>query len=261
MINTGLRQLSIAGLASVTMLVAVSAGAKVIATDEFEDGSTRPVTIVVLPSRVELVKQRLIRQEAQVEESGELETHLTAAVANEFRAKGYDVVVVDAVAIAEDPRVQELVVDANRRFDEFMTNIGTKLSKSKRVRNREYSVGDEARLLAARLDVDALAFARMQIIVPAAGVRAMNFGMGGETAMLTVTVVDGASSDIEAFITLPALRRGKMFGGHDDIVENPDEQMTNYAHGTLDDLPEADPSLRVETSEEDVLSDLESLLE
>ncbi|HEY5667013.1 MAG TPA: hypothetical protein VIV64_09855 [Gammaproteobacteria bacterium] len=261
MINKALRQLSIAGLATVTLLAAAGAMAKVIATDEFEDGSTRPITLVVLPSRVELTKQRMIRQEAQVEESGELETHLTAAVANEFRAKGYEVTVVDAAAIAADPGIRELVVDANRRFDEFMTNIGARLSKGKRIRNREYSVGDEARLLAARLDVDALAFARMQIIVPAAGVRAMNFGMGGETAMLAVTVVDGASSDIEAYITLPALRRGKMFGGHDDIVNNPEEQMANYANGTLDDIPRADPSLRVETSEEDVLSDLESLLE
>ncbi|MGD8341271.1 MAG: hypothetical protein PVH89_10835 [Gammaproteobacteria bacterium] len=261
MIDKGLHRIFIAALTTATMFVSASAGAKVIATDEFEDGSTRPVTLVVLPSRVELTKQRIIRQEAQVEESGDLETHLTAAVAVEFRSKGYEVTVIDADAIAADPGLQELAVDANRRFDEFMTNIGTKLSKSKRVRNREYSVGDEATLLAARLGVDALAFARMQIIVPAAGVRALNFGMGGETAMLSVTIVDGSSSDIEAFITLPVLKRDKMFGGHDDIVENPEEQMANYAHGTLDDIPEADPSLRAEDSSEDVLSDLESLLE
>ena len=69
------------------------------------------------------------------------------------------------------------------------------------------------------------------------------------------------SGDVEAYITLPGLRRGKMFGGHDDIVENPGEQMTNYASATLDDIPEADASLRVERNEEDVLSDLESLLD
>ena len=80
-------------------------------------------------------------------------------------------------------------------------------------------------------------------------------------SVLTVTIVDGASSDIEAFIKLPGLKRDKMFGGHDDIVNNPEEQMGNYARGTLNDVPEADPSLRVETSTEDVLSDLESLLE
>ncbi len=79
--------------------------------------------------------------------------------------------------------------------------------------------------------------------------------------MLTVTIVDGVSGDIEAYITLPALRRSKMFGGHDDIIENPAEQMANYAGATLDDLPEADPSLRVGTDREGVISDLEALLE
>ncbi|MDX1562288.1 MAG: hypothetical protein R3305_05150 [Gammaproteobacteria bacterium] len=249
------------GLATAALLAAGSAVAKVIATDEFEDGSTRPVSLVVLPSQVELVKQRMMRQEAQVEESGELEEHLTAAVANEFRNLGYEVRVVEASDIAADPALQELVVDANRRFDELMTNVGAKLSKSKNVRNREYAAGDASKLLASRLGVDALAFARMQIIAPAAGVRALNFGMGGEQAMLTVTIVDGTSADVEAYITLPALRRGKMFGGHDDIIENPAEQMGNYAAATLDDVPAADPSLRVETSDEDVLSDLESLLQ
>jgi len=242
-------------------LVAGVANAKVIATDEFEDGSTRPVSVVVLPSRVELVKQKVIRQEAQVEESGELESYLTSAVAEQFRVHGYEVRVVDAAAIAADSRLQELVIDANRRFDELMTNVGSRLSKSKNVKAREYNAGDEAKLLAARLGVDALAFARMQIIAPAAGVRALNFGMGGETAMLAVTLVDGISGDVEAYITLPALKRGKMFGGHDDIVENPDEQMTNYASAALEDIPEAAPALRAERSTEDVISDLESLLE
>jgi len=237
------------------------ADAKVIATEEFEDGSTRPVSVVVLPSEVSLVKQRVLRQEAQVEESGVLEEHLTAAVAAEFRARGYEVRLVDAAAIAADPRLNELVVDVNRRFDELLTNIGSRLSKTKNVRAREYNAGDEARLLAGRLDVDALAFARMEIVAPAGGVRALNLGVGGETAMLTVTIVDGTTGDIEAFITLPVTGRSKMFGGHDDIVENPAEQMANYAAGTLGDLPVANPLLRVEPSAEDVLSDLESLLE
>jgi hypothetical protein len=98
-------------------------------------------------------------------------------------------------------------------------------------------------------------------VAPSGAVRALNMGVGGETSMLSVTIVDGTSGDIEAFITLPALSRGKMFGGHDDIVENPSEQMGNYAAGTLEDMPEAEPALRVATSPDDVLSDLESLLD
>jgi len=235
--------------------------AKVIATDEFESGATRPVSVVVLPSQVTLVKQKLVRSEAQVEESGDLEPYLTAAVADQFRAHGYTVKVVDVAAIAADGGLQELVVDANRRFDELMTNVGSRLSKGKNIANREYNAGDEARLLAARLDVHALAFARMQIVAPAAGVRALNFGVGGESSMLTVTIVDGVSGDVEAYITLPVTGRGKAFGGHDAIVENPEREMTNYAAATLEDIPDADASLRVETAADDVISDLESLLE
>lgn len=261
MTRNNFRPGAVGALVTIWLAMVPVASAKLIATDEFEDGATRPVSVVVLPSQVSLVKQKLIRQEAQVEESGELEPYLTAAVASEFRARGYEVRVVDAAAISADPGLQELVIDANRRFDELLTNIGSRLAKTRNVRNREYNAGDTARLVAARLGVDALAFARMQIIAPAGGVRALNLGVGGETAMLTVTIVDGNSGDIEAYITLPAMSRGKMFVGHDAIVENPAEQMANYAAGTMDDLPAAEPSLRIESSSDDVLSDLESLLE
>jgi hypothetical protein len=101
----------------------------------------------------------------------------------------------------------------------------------------------------------------MTIVAPAAGVRALNFGMGGESSMLAVTIIDGTSGDVEAYITLPVGRRGKVFGGHDDIIENPAEEMANYAAGTLEDMPNADPSLRVETSADEVILELESLLE
>lgn len=261
MIETKTHRCVAIAVAAAAFLFGQLALAKVIATDEFEDGSTRPVTLVVLPSEVTLVKQRLMRQEAQVEESGELESHLTAAVAEQFRAHGYEVTVVDVGDIASDADLQELVVDANRRFSELMTNVGAKLGKSKNVRNREFNAGDEVKLLASQLDVDALAFARMTIVAPAAGVRALNFGMGGESTMLAVTIVDGVSGDVEAYITLPVGRRAKVFGGHDAIIENPAEEMANYAAGTLEEIPNADPSLRVEASVDDVISDLESLLE
>lgn len=259
--NSSVRRIIAIAAFAVGFSIGPQSFAKVISTDGFEDGSTRPVSVVVLPSEVQLMKQRLVRTEAQVEESGELEEYLTAAVAEQFRAHGYEVEVVDAAAIAADPMLQELVVDANRRFGEMLTNVGAKLAKSKNIRNREYNAGDEVKILAARLGVDALAFARMSIVAPAAGVRALNFGMGGESSMLAVTIVDGLSGDVEAYITLPVGRRGKMFGGHDDIVENPGREMTNYAEGTLEDIPNAEPSLRVVTSADDVISDLESLLE
>ena len=57
------------------------------------------------------------------------------------------------------------------------------------------------------------------------------------------------------------MRRGRMFGGYQAVLDNPGEEMARYASGTLGDLPEADSSLRIETSDEDVLADIEALLE
>lgn len=259
--QTNRHRIGIVALAAASVWLAPVALAKLIATEEFENGATRPVTVVVLPSQVELVKQKLIRQESQVEEAGDLEAHLTAAVVAEFRARGYDVHAADAETIAADPGLQEIYLDASRRFREMLTNLEARFSKSRNIENRRYNAGDQVKLLAARLGVDAVALARMQIVAPAAGVRALNFGVGGETATLSVTIVDGRSGDVEAYITLPVMRRSKMFGGHDDIVENPDEEMGNYAAATLGSLPDADASLRVEQSDEDVLEDLEVLLE
>jgi hypothetical protein len=247
--------------AAAALLAAGALRAELHSTKEFDAGTTRPVTVAVLPSQVELVKQRLIRQEAQVEEAGDLETHLTSAIESEFKSRGYDVRAIDAAAIAQDPELQELVVDANRRFSEMLTNLQVRLKKSRHVEERRYNAGDTVKVLASRLGVDAVVFTRMQIISPAAGVRALNFGMGGESAMMTVTIVDGRSADIEAYITTPTFRRGSPFGGHDAIVANPDEEMGKYARVTLEAVPEAEPALRAASSDEEVLEDLESLLD
>jgi hypothetical protein len=235
--------------------------AEVHETAEFAAGTTRPVSVVVLPSEVELTKQKIIRREAQVEEACQLESHLTGAVAEELRNRNYEVRVIDPDAIASDPSLQELVIDANRRFSEMLANVQARLRKSRFVEERRYNAGDTAKLIASRLGVDAVVFTRMSIVAPAAGVRALNFGLAGEAAMMTVTIVDGTSADIEAYITTPALRRGSAFGGHDEIMANPGEEMGKYARVTLDQLVDADPSLRAEESEDAVLDDIEALIQ
>ena len=246
-------------LAAFGFAFAGSAVAEMHATAEFESGESRPVTVAVLPAHVAMSKQRLIRQEAEVEESGELEGHLTAAVASGLAGKGYDVRVVTTDEINADADLQSLVVEADRRFDELLNNVSRRLRKQ--IESRRYHAGDTITVLANRLGVDAIAFTRMQVVVPAAGVRALNFGMGGEQTMMSVSLVDETTTDIEAYVTLPILRRGSMFGGYDEIMSNPGEEMGKYADATLDDLLEPDPSARVEAAEEDVISDLESLLE
>lgn len=240
-------------------LVTLPAVAEMHATAEFEAGSTRPVTVALLPSQVSLLKQRMMRVEAEVEESGQLEGHLTAAVASRLEGKGYTVRVVTAEAINADPELQTLVVEANRRFDEVLTNIAARLRKQ--IESRRYQTGDTLTVLAEKLGVDAVAFVRMQVYAPAKGVQIMNMGMAGSQTMMSLSLVDGTTTDIEAYVTLPLMRRGKVFGGYEDIMKDPDVEMARFAEATLDDLLAADPSLRAESAEEDVLGDIESLLD
>ena len=253
------RRTAAIALGALAVLSAAPALAELHATDEFEQGATRPVTIALLPAHVELMKQRMIRREAEVGEAAELEAHLGAAVAAELGARGYQVKRLEAADINADPELQELVVDAERRYNELLTNIMAKLRKQ--VASRRYNAGDEMRLLAAKLGVDAVAFVRMDVVAAAKGVQVLNMGMGGTQTMMSVSLIDGRTADIEAYLTLPILRRGKVFGGYDDIMNNPDEEMARFASATLGDLPNADPGARVEQADEDVLADLESLLQ
>jgi len=255
----GIRNVAAAALGALLALAAGSALAELHATKEFEQGATRPVSIALLPAHVELVKQRMIRREAEVDEAGELEAHLGAAVAAELATRGYQVRRLEAADISADPELQELVLDAERRYNELLTNIMAKLRKQ--VTSRRYNAGDEMRLLASKLGVDAIAFVRMDVIAAAKGVQIMNMGMGGAQTMMAVSLIDGRTADIEAYLTLPILRRGKMFGGYDDIMNDPDEEMARFAAATLGDLPDAAPALRIEQSDDDVLEDLESLLQ
>jgi hypothetical protein len=236
-----------------------AARAEMHATEEFESGETRPVSVAVLPAQVDLVKQRMIRSEVQVEEAGELEAHLSRAVAVQLGARQYEVELVTAEQINSDSQLQALVVEANRRYDEVLGTMARRLRKN--IESRNFNTGDTATLLANRLGVDAIAFVRMDLVANAKGVQVLNMGMGGAQTMMSVSLVDGTTSDVEAYVTLPIMRRGKMFGGYEDVMNDPDAEMANYAAATLDDLLEADPELRAEPVDESVLADLDALLE
>lgn len=94
---------------------AVAAGAAMHATAEFEEGATRPRTIVFLPPHASLVRQKVIKSEQQIEESTELATYLGANVEAQFKAQGYEVRVLRPDEINADPALQELRTAATPR--------------------------------------------------------------------------------------------------------------------------------------------------
>lgn len=242
---------------------AATANAAMHATAEFESGATRPRTIAFLPPQAMLIKQKVVQTEQQIEESGELANYLGASVMSAFKEQGYEVRVLTPNDVGADPELQELVLDASRRYTEMLTQLRLRLPRQ--IGKRRYEAGDEMRLLASKLGVDAVGFAEIQIYAAAAGASAVSiltgFGSAGSSTMISVSVIDGATTNIEAFFVPPVMRRGSM-AGYDAIMADPAGKIGELTEATLRDLPKADAAARTATeSDEDVLSDVEDLLE
>ncbi|HEX5419930.1 MAG TPA: hypothetical protein VFY39_08010 [Gammaproteobacteria bacterium] len=211
------------------------------ATDEFVAGATRPVKIALLPAQVELRKQKVVRREAKAEEAGELESYLAAAVAKELEHRGYQVRNLASQAQHEDPELLAQAVDASQHYGALLTQIAFKLPRQ--IEKRSFKADDEMKGLAARLGVDAIAFVQMQMTAEGKGARVLNFTRnGGTETMMSVSVIDGRTSDIEAYFVLPILKRSKALGGYDAIMKDPSGEMARYAGLTLEDLPQASPN-------------------
>src|SRR5690606_4270002 len=184
----------IAAIGLTALLVSAQALAALFSTEEFESGETRPVSIAVLPVEASIVRTKLVDTEALVDESTQLGADYAGKIAALLESKGYAVQVLDPQRINADVRLQEYVVDANRRFVE----LGGKV-RGRRIKNRIYNAGDEVRLLADYLGVDAIAFSRLSITITPAGKAIMSALTGGSTsgAYSSLGVVDGASADLE----------------------------------------------------------------
>lgn len=247
------------------LFVFQNASAGMRATDEFVSGETRPVTIALLPAHAEILKQQIVSTQSQVEESAMLAEHLAAAVAEEFEGHGYVLKILTPEMINADPELQGLVVDADRRYQEVLTQLQRRISKN--IEDREYNAGDEMRLLAQRLGVDGIAFTRIEIAAAGKGRQAMAWTVGigstGSSTMMSVSVIDGRTADIEAYFVPPILRRGRAFAGYNEFIENPEESMGKITAATLKELLDADPALRAQfaTDDEDLFSELDALLE
>ncbi|HEX6999601.1 MAG TPA: hypothetical protein VF322_15790 [Gammaproteobacteria bacterium] len=238
------------------LLASASAAAAMRATEEFRDGTTRPLKVALLPVHATVVKAKVIQTENLVEESTELGRLMAAEVDELMRAGGYQVEVIDADRVNADPRLQELVVDANRRYDDLVAHV-----RPNRIKRRIYNAGDEVRVLADYLGVDAIAFTRLQVVAATGGRTAVALlvgigSMGGANA--NMSLVDGDSGDLEAWFVSTYVGASAK-----SIEENPQGEIAQIAASMLAKLPAADPTLRVEETEsdEDVLSDVESLLE
>jgi hypothetical protein len=250
-------------LAAAFVAVVAPVDAAMHATEEFETGTTRPRSIAFLPPHAMLIKRKIVQSEEQLEESVEFSGYLAASVERAFEAQGYEVKMLTPEAVNADPELQEIVLDVDRRYAEMLTQVRTKLPRQ--IGKRRYEAGDEMRVLASKLGVDAIGFADLQMVSAAAGASAVaiivGFGAAGTSTMLSVSVIDGGTANIEAYFVPPIMRRGSI-AGYDAIMADPAGKIGEITNLTLRDLPPADPAARAPVeSDDEVLEDIESLLE
>ena len=169
-------------------------------TPEFRTAVTRPMSVVLLPPQAQLIKKKVVMTEQMVEESEALEKSVATHIKQGLTKKGYNVRALTVDEINADPELQELVRQTNRRYEEEWRKMVRKPSK---VKERRYNAGHEARLLAAKLGADGIAFARVQAVGATGGQVAMALLLGVGTmgyARLDISVVNGITGDVEAYL-------------------------------------------------------------
>ena len=172
--------------------------------------------------------------------------------------------------IEADPELARLLSRANQRYDEERAKFPGQL---KEIRYRRYTVGAEARILANYLEVDAVAFPRMQA-VGGTGAAILFSPTGGGQIHMGFSLVHARTGDIEAYFG--AINQGGMFGKSlSSILKKPDKHMVKIAKTATKKMPAVAKALKPrkldqnriravelhdEADQEEVLSDLETLL-
>ncbi len=239
-------------------------------TTEFRNLELRPESIALLPPHSSLLKKGVFSGEEMVGETVMLEASLATALEERMTRLGYTVHRVTREDIEADPELARLLLRANQRYDEERAKFPGQL---KEIRYRRYTVGAEARILANYLEVDAVAFPRMQA-VGATGAAILFSPTGGGQIHMGFSLVHARTGDIEAYFG--AINQGGMFGKSlSSILKKPDKHMVKIAKTATKKMPAVAKALKPqkldqnriravelhgEADQEEVLSDLETLL-
>jgi len=247
-------------------------------TNEFRDLELRPESIALLPARTSLTEGGVFKSEDKVGETAGLEDELGNYLEKEMTKRGYTVRRLTFDEIGADPQLAELLNAANQRYDEEYNTIST--FKVNDVRNRRYSIHEHGRRLAHHLDVDALAFPRMQIVGASGGskflqvVGATDGKQGGIN--MEFALVHARTGNIEALFGAVSKSGTSVFGGISlkKILKKSDKYMKKIAATATKEMPKVDKALKPVTLDEDaqelvlydavdeeaVLEDLDDLL-
>ena len=246
----------------------VSAGAAEYMTPEFAKAEFRPKTMVLIPPRAEVTKKKVTSTEQMIEEGAVLEDATSLVLKEQLGALGYTIRVLTIDEVNTDPELQLMVRNFNERYDADLAKV---VKKPKDIRKRRFSFGDEARILAARLEAEAIIVGRISASGATGGQKTMAFLLGGSSghAALNLSIVAGDNGDLEGFFTYVDSGMSP-----EKIALEPVETMAKVSAKALKDFPAVDELAKVRRSwpqntdrqvpdtaqsDEEVFSDLEAL--
>jgi len=184
-------------------LLAHSSAAQVTAQYLHPNITQKKVTIrnaVILPAKVEIVKESAKGSEMMVAESADISGKTAAAVGQALQEKKIGVVANSFEPAALDDARKYTLADIQGRYDALLPKL---MKKSKDVKKARFTLGDEVMLLNAHKDGDVLVFIRGAGRMFTKGKTAFSliniFSMDFPFAQITVGIVDARSGEVLAF--------------------------------------------------------------
>ena len=252
------------------LLASLPASAGEFMTPEFARGEYRPMSMVLIPPLAEVMKDKATTTESMVAEAAGLEDAAGLVLREQLRAKGYELRILSVDQVNADPVLRQMVRSLNERYD---ADIVQAMKKPKDIRIRRYNFGDEAKVLAARLDADALIVSRITASGATGGQKTMAVLIGGSMgyAAVSMGLVAGDNGDLEAFFDGAV---GNM--SPEKLEREPKEVMSKITATALKKFPAHDAAAKYKkswpqnsyrkvqdqaASDDEVLMDLEALFE
>ena len=155
---------------------------------------------VILPAKVEIVKESAKGSEMMVAESADISGSVMEAVGQALQKKKITVAPNPFEPAALDETRKYTLADIQTRYDALLPKL---VDKSKDIKKARFTLGDEVMLLNVHKDADVLVFIRGQGRMFTKGKTAFSliniFNLDFPFAQITVGVVDAHSGEVLAF--------------------------------------------------------------
>jgi len=155
---------------------------------------------VILPAKVEIVKESAKGQEMMVAESADISNSVTEAVGQSLQNKKITVAPNPFEPAAMDESRKYTLADIQTRYDGLLPKL---IKKSGDVKKARFTLGDEVMLLNVHKDADVLVFIRGEGRMFTKGKTAFSivniFSLDFPFAQITVGLVDAQSGEVLAF--------------------------------------------------------------